>query len=319
MSVGRVPSHTHAAGLDEPSRIGDAHHDLHAHHARRKARSYRHSTFRHGIRTQHVHSPAKAQHLLARMSAAGVTHRRVATLHRDSDGKRGSDGGRDGGSHQHGKQQQGRERERQQQKEEQKQARPPRPPGARPGLPPRATGGFGTLAVGSRVAPHDVASSDCGAPVAKVEPTVVQAPDATALDRPMLRDEAMRTAWTDRFFSIGELLRTEQTSQTSQLILSTTLELLRTRRDAGFLADSFDDNLASVRQDLIDTQRRLRGSHPSARPGDRLGNFNALLPLMVLSARRPLTGSLVDRSIRHVTVLSRAPAGTAPRAASDPA
>lgn len=318
MSVGRVPSHPHAAGFDEPSRIGDAHHDLHAHHARRKARSYRHSTFRHGIRTQHVHSPAKAQHLLARMSAAGVTHRRVATLHRDSDGKRG----RDGSSHQQGKQQQGRERGRQQHKREQQQQqqkRPPRPPGAQPGLPPRATGGFGAFAVGSRVAPRDVASSDRAAPVARVEPTVVQAPDATALDRPLLRDEAMRTAWTDRFFSIGELLRTEQSSQPSQLILSTTLELLRTRRDAGFLADSFDDNLASVRQDLIDAQRRLRGGQPSARPDDRLGNFNALLPLMVLSARRPLTGSLVDRSIRHVTVLSRTPAGTAPRTASGPA
>ncbi|PRD96949.1 hypothetical protein [Burkholderia ambifaria] len=196
---------------------------------------------------------------------------------------------------------------------------PPRPPGAQPGLPPRATGGFGALAVDGRVAPSDVASSDRGAPVAKVEPTVVQAPDATALDRPLLRDEAMRTAWTDRFFSIGELLRTEQTSQPSQLVLSTTLDLLRTRRDAGFLADSFDDNLASVRQDLIDAQRRLRGGQSSARPGDRLGNFNALLPLMVLSARRPLTGTLVDRSIRHVTVLSRPPAGTAPRTASGPA
>ncbi|UEP39256.1 hypothetical protein LL998_28830 [Burkholderia ambifaria] len=319
MSVSRIPSRPNQAALDEQARIDDAQqHALHAHHARRKPRQYRHSTFRHGTHTKTVHGAAKAQHLLARMSASGVTHRRVAALHRDSDGKRG----RDGGSHQQGKQQQGREKERrqqqgrEQQQQQQQQQRRQRQRDGRPGSPPRAAkepDAFAVRRVGSASGARASAGGD---PVSDATHTAVHAPDTAALGLPMLRDDALRAASADRFFSIGESLRQGTTTQPSRQALSTTLDLLRARRDANFLSGSFDDNLAAVRQDLIASQARLGAPRSGARPGDRQASFNALLPLMVLSARRPLSGTLAERSMRHVQVLLRTPAPRAPGTAS---
>ncbi|KER67582.1 hypothetical protein HR51_32605 [Burkholderia cepacia] len=321
MSLSRIPSHPNPAALDEQARIADAQHAPHLHHARRKARQYRHSTFRHGTRTKTVHGAAKAQHLLARMSASGVTHRRVAALHRDPDGRRG----RDGNAHQQGKQQQGRDKERrqqqgreQQQQQQQQQQRRPRQRDGRPGPPPRATQERDAITVRRRGSVSDAHAPGGADPVSDATRTAMHAPEAAALDLPLLRDDAMRAAWTDRFFSIGERLRQGKASQPARMALSTTLELLRTRRGANFLAGSFDDNLASVRQDLIDSQARLRDARPVARPGDRQASFNALLPLMVLSARRPLSGTLADRSMRHVEVMLRTPARPVPGSTSDP-
>ncbi|WP_124499318.1 hypothetical protein [Burkholderia sp. Bp9140] len=267
-----------------------------------------------------MHDAAKARHLLARMSASGVTHRRVAALHRDSDGKRG----RDGNGHQQGKQQQGREKERrqqqnrEQQQQQQQQQRRQRQRDGRSGPPPRAAKTLDTFTVRRRGAVSDAHASGGTDPVSDATQTAVHAPDAAALDLPLLRDDAMRVAWTDRFFSIGEALRQGKTAQPSRMALSTTLDLLRTRRDANFLGGSFDDNLASVRQDLIDSQARLRDARSAARPGDRQASFNALLPLMVLSARRPLSGTLADRSMRHVEVMLRTPAPRVPGSTSGP-
>ncbi|MET3824234.1 hypothetical protein ACVK00_004903 [Burkholderia sp. PvR073] len=320
MSVSRIPSRPNPAALDEQARIDDAQqHALHAHHARRKARQYRHSTFRHGTRSKTLHGASKAQHLLARMSASGVTHRRVAALHRDSDGKRG----RDGGSHQQGKQQQGRDKERRQQQgreqqQQQQQQRRQRQRDGRPGPPPRAAKAPDAFAVRRRSAVSGAPASGGGDSVSDATHTAIHAPDTAALGLPMLRDDALRTASADRFFSIGESLRQGTIAHPSRQALSTTLDLLHARRDANFLTGSFDDNLAAVRQDLIDSQARLGGARSGARPGDRQASFNALLPLMVLSARRPLSGTLAERSMRHVQVLLRTPAPRAPGNASDP-
>ncbi|WP_412025862.1 hypothetical protein [Burkholderia cepacia] len=312
MSIARTGSHPASAGLDAQARIDDAQHGVQVHHARRKARQYRHSTFRHGTRTKDVHGAAKAQHLLARMSASGVTHRRVAALHRDPDGKRGGNGNH----HQQRGQQQNRDKERQQQQKRQQQQQQhkqrPRPRGAQPGPQPRATGTVDAFAVRQRGSASDAHARGDDHRVSGATRTATHAPEAASLDLPLLRDDSMRVAWTDRFFSIGERLRQGKTSQPSRLALSATLDLLRARRGANFLSGSFDDNLSSVRQDLIDSQARLRDTAPAVRPGDRQASFNALLPLLVLSARRPLSGTLADRSMRHVEVMLRTPATSVP-------
>lgn len=311
MSIARTASHPSSASLDAQARIDDAQHGVHVHHARRKARQYRHSTFRHGTRTKDVHGAAKAQHLLARMSASGVTHRRVAALHRDPDGKRGGSGNH----HQQRGQQQNRDKGRQQQQkrqQQQQQQQKQRPRGAQPGPQPRATGTVGAFAVRQPGSASDAHARRDDHRVSGATRTDTHAPEAASLDLPLLRDDSMRVAWTDRFFSIGEQLRQGKTSQPSQLALSATLDLLRARSDANFLAGSFDDNLSSVRQDLIDSQARLRDTGPAVRPGDRQASFNALLPLLVLSARRPLSGTLADRSMRHVEVMLRTPAASVP-------
>jgi hypothetical protein len=115
----------------------------------------------------------------------------------------------------------------------------------------------------------------------------------------LLLADRMRAAWTEQCYRVGAQRR-RWLAQTAL-----TLDMLEARSRASEATAVPGESMQTVHQDLLDVIARVGAAAPPAPDDDALRSWNALLPLVVFSGRRPLSMSLVMRAQRRSRMLLR--------------
>ncbi|TDY45171.1 hypothetical protein BX592_115138 [Paraburkholderia rhizosphaerae] len=136
---------------------------------------------------------------------------------------------------------------------------------------------------------------------APVEPSAELQAIADALrEQPLLLELSLRIAGAESCYLLGDRLRREAVMRKA---LSVMLDMLRARRRAGILGDALSDDLASVRQDLIDAQTKLRRTPADAPCIGNVVSIGPLIPLILMIQRRARCKTHGDHAERVIELL----------------